>query len=147
MKFKCKTNLSEYNLKNVVWVGIEYNKEKLVHFFEHYHLLKTKKDKDSIEELRIMDEILKSHNTDDLNKLLSNDNEYSRWATIELFSRKSSIEIVLDGKYSKETFEVISNLPIVDFKLIMKRTKELINIINDAITDVDMDSSKIPGVK
>jgi hypothetical protein len=147
MKFKYKTNLSEYDLKNIIWVGIEYDKEKLIKFFEKYHTLKTKKDKDSIEELRIMNDILDSHDLDNLNKLLNNNFEYSRWATIESLSRKASIEILLDGKYSKETFEIISNLPVSDFKLVIKRTKELIGLINDVITDVDLDSTKIPGVK
>jgi hypothetical protein len=57
------------------------------------------------------------------------------------------VEILLDGKYSKNTFSTVSNLPVNDFKLVMKRTKELIRIINDTITESDVDTSKIPGVK
>ena len=53
----------------------------------------------------------------------------------------------MDGKYSKHTFEIISNLPIVDYKLIIRRSKELINIINETIAEAEMDTSKIPGVK
>jgi hypothetical protein len=79
--------------------------------------------------------------------LLQNDIEYCRWATIEKFSRKGAIEILLEGKYSKETFNIISNLPTVDFKLIMKRAKELITTINETVNDSEMDMSKTPGVK
>ena len=147
MKFEYKNSLPEYELKNIVWVGIEYDKQKLIRFINKYNTLMSRQDSDSSEELQIMKRILDQHNIDDLNKLLINDPEYTRWAIIELLSRKASIEIAIDGKYSTDTFETISNLPTVDFKLILKRTKELINIINDVNTDVEMDTSKIPGVK
>jgi hypothetical protein len=148
MQFIHKNFLSEYELKNVVWVGIEYDKEKLISFFERYDQLKfMTKTNDSFEEIGIMEDILKLHNKDNLEKLMRNDLEYSRWATIEKFSRRASIEILLDGKYSKETFSTISNLPMVDFKLVIKRTKELIKTINETITESEMDISKISGVK
>ena len=79
--------------------------------------------------------------------MLRNDPDYSRWAIIEKFSRMAAIDIMLKGKYSEETFSIISNLPTIDFKLIIKRTKELIKTINETITESDMDISKIPGVK
>lgn len=139
---------SEYELKNIIWIGIEYDKDKLIQFLRRYEELKLLcKQQNSKEELFIMDEILNSHNIDNLKKLLENDKEYSRWATIERYARKASSEVLIDGKYSKSTFEVISNLPMVDYKLIIKRSKELIKIINDNIAEVEMDTSKIPGVK
>lgn len=148
MKISYKNFLSEYELKNVVWVGIEYDKEKLINFINRYEQLRIMpKTDDSIEELRVMEKIFKSRNKESLEKLLNNDTDYSRWAVIEKFSRKAATEILLDGKYSKETFSSISNLPIVDFKLVVKRTKELIKIIKDVINESDMDTSKIPGTK
>jgi hypothetical protein len=148
MHIDYKNFSSEYDLKHIVWVGIEYDREKLINFFDRYQQLKfIPKTNDSQEELRIMEEILKSHNFENLQKLLQNDTEYCRWATIEKFSRKGAIEILLEGKYSKETFNIISNLPTVDFKLIMKRAKELITTINETVNDSEMDMSKTPGVK
>jgi hypothetical protein len=148
MRMDYKNFLSEYELKNIVWVGIEYDKEKLISFFDRYQQLKLiPKTHDSQEELEIMEDILKSHNPENLQKLQQNDFEYCRWATIEKFSRSAAVEILLDGKYSKNTFSTVSNLPVNDFKLVMKRTKELIRIINDTITESDVDTSKIPGVK
>jgi hypothetical protein len=94
-----------------------------------------------------MENILKKQNNENLQKLLNNDSDYSRWATVEKFSRKAAVEILLEGRYSKETFSIISNLPVVDFKLVMKRTKELIKTINETITESEMDTSKISGVK
>jgi hypothetical protein len=140
--------MSEYELKNIVWNGIDYDKRKLIRFVEKYEYLKTLAETDEVkEEIKIMDGILKSHNLDNLQKLLQNDLEYSRWATIERLARKVSTEVLLDGKYHNYTFETISNLPIVDYKLIIRRSKELINIINETIAEAEMDTSKIPGVK
>jgi hypothetical protein len=148
MNFDYKNFLSEYELNHIVWSGIEYDKEKLINFIDRYNQLKhTPKTHDSQEELEIMENILKSHNSENLQKLQQNDFEYSRWATIEKLSRTAAVEILLDGRYSKETFTTVSNLPVNDFKLIMKRTKELIRIINETITESDANTSTIPGVK
>jgi hypothetical protein len=148
MKIDYKNFLSEYELKNIVWVGIEYDKEKLISFFDRYQQLKLiPKTHNSQEELEIMENILKSHNPENLQKLQQNDFDYCRWATVEKFSRRAAVEILLEGRYSKETFSIISNLPVVDFKLVMKRTKELIKNINETITESEMDTSKISGVK
>ena len=148
MQLGYKQSMSEYELKNIVWNGIEYDKKKLIRFVEKYEYLKTIQQTDEVkEEIQIMDKILQSHNSDNLQKLLQNDLEYSRWATIEKLARKATTEVILDGKYSKNTFETISNLPISDYKLITKRSKELIKIINETIAEAEMDTSKIPGVK
>ena len=148
MQLGYKESSSEYELKNIVWNGIEYDKKKLIRFIQKYEYLKTLDDNDEVkEEIQIMDKILQSHNSDNLQKLLQNDLEYSRWATIEKLARKVAIEILLDNKYHSRTFEIISNLPIVDYKLIIRRSKELINIINETTAEAEMDTSKIPGVK
>jgi hypothetical protein len=148
MKIEYKNFSSEYELKHIVWVGIEYDKEKLISFFDRYQQLKLiPKTHDSQEELEIMENILKSHNPENLRKLQQNDFDYCRWATIEKLSKMAAVEILLDGRYSKDTFLTASNLPVNDFKLVMKRTKELIKTINDTITESDVDTSKIPGVK
>ena len=95
MKMSYNPFRSEYELKHIVWEGIEYDKDKLVKFVDRYKELSSSRKNDiRKEELRIMDEILKSHNKENLEKLLNNDYEYSRWATIEKYSRISASEIV-----------------------------------------------------
>jgi type III secretory pathway lipoprotein EscJ len=139
---------SEYILQNVVWNGIEYDKHKLISFIKRYEELKTPfVSKEEKEELKILDKILSTHNISNLEKLLNNDFEYSRWATIEKWARIASVEILLNQKYSNETFTVISNLPIADYKLVIRRCKELVRIISDITTEAEADTSKIPGVK
>ena len=58
---------SEYELKYIIWEGIEYDKEKLIEFVDKYNKLKeTSKKKYRKEELRIMDEILEEHDIKNL---------------------------------------------------------------------------------
>lgn len=148
MDFSYNPFPSEYQLTHITWEGIEYDKEKLIKFIDRYNELKSsRKNEYRKEEIRIMDKILESHDKDNLNKLLNNDLEYSRWATIEKYSRIAAVEIVLDGKYSKKTFKIISNLPLSDYKLVIKRTKELVKILQEVTNETEQDTSKIPGVK
>ena len=79
MKFDYKNFLSEYELKHIVWSGIEYDKEKLIKFIDRYNQLKDiPKTNDSIEEISIMENILKKQDNENLQKLLNNDSDYSR---------------------------------------------------------------------
>lgn len=148
MKTTYKDYPSQYELKNIKWVDIEYNKEKLIEFVNRYEELKYPfASKSEKEEFKIMDNILSSYDKSNLEKLLNNDLEYSRWATIEKWARITATEILLNQKYSKETFSTISNLPISDYKLVIRRSNELIRIITDITTEAEADTSKIPGVK
>jgi hypothetical protein len=148
MQFQHKNFPSEYELKNVIWVGLEYNKKKLIKFFKKYNYYKSLPQNEEPDEMiRIMDEIVLSHGNDKLNKLLNNDKDYSRWATIESISKVASIEFMLHGKYSEKTFSKMSHLPIVDFKLVIKRIQELVNNVDKVIKDTDLGNTNIPGVK
>lgn len=148
MKTTYKEQPSQYELKNIKWFDIQYNKEKLIEFVNRYEELKSAfASKSEKEELKMMDDILSLYDKSNLEKLLNNDLEYSRWATIEKWARITATEILLDQKYSKETFLTISNLPISDYKLVIRRSNELIRIITDVTTEAEADTSKIPGVK
>ena len=148
MQFSHKNYPSEYELKNVIWVGLEYNKKKLIKFFEKYEYYKSQPQSEETDEMiRVMDEIILSHGNDKLVKLLNNDKDYSRWATIESISKIASIEFMLNGKYTQTTFSKMSHLPIVDFKLVIKRIQELVNNVDKVIKDTDLGNTNIPGVK
>lgn len=148
MVLKNSSSPCEYELKYVLWSGIEYDRDKLVKFIERYeHLLKSKKSNHTTAELAILDSILEEHNTANLQKLLDNEPQYSRWAKIEKFARLATVELMLKGKYSKKTFTVISNLPLEDYKLIVRRAKELMKTINETTAEVEANLSTIPGVK
>lgn len=144
---KYKSHASQYELKNLIWFGLNYDKQKLINFINTYDDLVKNDPINSAELISIMESILNSYHKPSLEKLLNNDEEYSRWALIEKLARTASIEIILDQKYSKETFLKISNLPISDYKLVVSRTKELVKLINDITIEAEADVSKIPGVR
>lgn len=145
MKYKNYPSL--YELKNIIWFGLDYDKEKLIDFINTYNDLIKNDPINSVELISAMDSVINSYHKPSLEKLLNNDEEYSRWALIEKLARTASIEIILDQKYSKETFLKISNLPISDYKLVVSRTKELVKLINDITIEAEADISKIPGVR
>lgn len=146
MKSEYRSYQSEYELKHIKWIGIEYDKEKLISFIQHYQYLKDRhKDPLCAEELKIMNSILSLHDANNLTKLANNDADYSRWATIERLARVAAVEVLLTQKYSAETFITISNLPITDYKLVIRRCKELVNTLTDITAEAEADISKIPG--
>ena len=146
MKSEYKSYQSEYELMHIKWIGIEYDKEKLIAFIQHYQYLKDKpKDPLCSEELKIMNDILSLHDVNNLERLANNDKEYSRWATIERLSRTAAVEVLLTRKYSAETFTTISNLPITDYKMVIRRCKELVDTLTNITAEAEADISKIPG--
>lgn len=140
---------SIYELKYRLWQGIEYDRSKLIRFLDRIDKLKSKFKLNSLEkqEYNTLKEIYNSHNKDNLDKLVKNDPAYCRWAFIELWARKASIEILTQGKYSQETFSVISNIPVSDYKVLIKRTQELTRLATEISTATQTDNSTIPGVK
>ncbi len=50
MRVDYKNFVSEYELKHIVWVGIEYDKEKLISFFDRYQQLKLRMEMTDIME-------------------------------------------------------------------------------------------------
>ena len=146
---KNQTHLSAYELKHVLWQGIEYDRSKLIKFLDRMDKLKRKLKLNSLEkqEYTILKEIYGTHKKENLDKLINNNFEYCRWAFIEKWARKASIEILTQGKYSEKTFTVISNIPVLDYKILIKRTQELTKLATEMSTATQTDNSTIPGVK
>ena len=147
MKLLYKKHVSKYELQYIIWQGIEYDREKLILFVKRYKWLKLFSFLPFYkEEYKIMNEILRSYDTNKLELLLSNDEHISRLCLIEKYARKASIELLLTNLYSKQTFETISNLPINDFKLVIKRTMELVKLGRDVTTQNDNITNDVPGI-
>lgn len=138
---------SKYELYHIVWGGIEYDKSKLIRLIKRIKKLKylffIKRYR---EELQILKEILNSYDSEKLKGLLLNEEHTSRMAIIEKWSKISAIEILTNDRFSKETYETISNLPLRDYQIITKRTEELINIARNVTTQSDKKSDEIPGL-
>jgi len=102
--------------------NIGFDKQQLLEFFEY-----RKKAKGEL--LETLDKILSDYPTDKIVKLLNNDPDVSRMCVIEKYARMAAKDILLTGKYRPETFEIVTNLPLSDYQLLMKRSKEIISQI------------------
>jgi hypothetical protein len=98
------------------------------------------------EEYNIMSSIIESKDKERIEGLLLNNEDICRSSIIEKWSRIGAIEIIIFGRYTKETFSIISNLPLDDYKAIEKRIRELINMINEIRIEEEKLTDSTPGI-
>lgn len=144
---KYKSYPSKYELYYITWGDVGYNKDKLIRLIKRINFLKLLSFiKRYREERKILKEILNSYDQEKLGLLLLNDQQVSKMALIEKWSRIGAIEILTTDRFSKETYKVISNLPIKDYQTLTKRTEELINLARNITTQSDNNTKDIPGL-
>lgn len=148
MDINYKDYPSKYELYYIKWNGIGFDKEKLIQFIKRIKWLKIISifSKSKREELKILLEIYNQYNEDTLKGILNNDETISRWALIEKWARIAAIDILLTNSYSRGTFTIISNLPIKDYQLIMKRIEEMVKLNREVTHQSDDISNDIPGL-
>lgn len=148
MTFGYTKTLPKYELFYIKWSNIGHDKEKLIKFLSRIKKLKFLKlfSKSYREEYRILNEILLAYDFSKLMLLLNNDENYCRFATMEKYARKGAVEILIDGVFSKETYSAIMNLPPKDFKLLIKRTNEIIEMQQSLQLQEEKPSNEIPGL-
>ena len=119
MSFTYTKTLPKYELYYIKWSTIGHDKEKLVSFLKRIQKLKFTRffSRSHREEYRILNEILALYDYSKLQLLLSNDETYCRFATLEKYARKGAVDILIDGVFSKDTYSSMMNLPPKDFKL------------------------------
>ena len=134
-------------MKYVTWGGLDYNRDKLIKFVNYYNDVSVKSETDihKKEELILLNNILSEYDIDKLEKLLHNDETVSRMALIEKWARTAALEKLLNKTYSKDTYEVISNLPLSDYQLTIKRINELINIVNSTTYQTEDYPKNLPS--
>jgi hypothetical protein len=131
--------MTYYEEKYTKWFDIHYNREKLVSFFEKIEQLPQS------DELSILLQILDDHNSDRLKELLNGDETSVRLALIEKWAREASLDILYDGRYSKETLRFILNLPKEDYQLLLKRVEEIVNSVRDISIQSDTLTDIVPS--
>lgn len=132
MNMKYKNFPSKYELQYVKWNGIEFDKERLIKFNRRLILLGLLSFIPRFnEEYNIMKDILNLYDKEKLRGLLNNDEHISRISFIEKWSRIAATDVLLNNVYSRTTFTTISNLPITDYKLIIKRSDEIIDSLKN----------------
>jgi hypothetical protein len=148
MNLSYKSFPSKYELSHIVWSGIGHDRIELIKLIKRIKKLNIlsfffKKYK---EELSVLIEILESQNQETIKGLLSNDENISRICVIEKWARIGAIEIVTSNTFSKETYSIISHLPIRDYQLFSKRIQELISLAKNMTNQTDIVSNNTPGL-
>lgn len=138
MNFKIQPSL--YDLFYIKWSNIKYDREKCIEFIKEYNSIKDKNIK------LIYNKIIDNIGEEYIHKLLEGDYETCRLAEIEKWSRNAVAELLTIGQYTSDTFKIISNLPVDDYILILKRTKELYDIYVNIRIESETKESKIPGM-
>jgi hypothetical protein len=136
---------SEYEERYSRWVSISYDKKQLL---ELLYDLKFQREQDPPDENRIkfLEGILEENNIEHLYLLLVNDNNTSRFALIEKWARIGAMEILIDGKYSIPTLDKITQFPLADYQLTVKRIQELVNVIQDITTQASSMAEGVAGI-
>jgi hypothetical protein len=143
-----KTKPSFYEDHYFTWSDIEYNKKNLIKFVRRLKFLRffsfvlNKKHK---KELNNLETILLNHDREKLNLLLQGEDNVTRTALIERWARIGSVEILIDGKFSKQTYSTIIKFPMGDYKLLVKRIQELVDLSQSIVTQDNTATKDIPG--
>lgn len=143
-----KTHLSQYEQYHVKWNGLNYDKDVLIRFIRRLKWLRIFSffSKNLKDELRIMETILDSYDREIIIGLLNNDENISRISFIEKWARIGSIELVTTGTFTKETYGIISQIPLKDYQLLTKRIQELMNLAQSVTSQNDKSTNETPGL-
>jgi hypothetical protein len=138
-------NPSEYEEKYIRWVSIGYDKDKLKDLLYElqYHKEQEIQDEKRIE---ILEEILGQYDVEHLSNLLKNEPNTVRLAMIEKYARIAAMEMLIEGKYTIETLNTITQFPLGDYQLIVKRIQELVALISDITAQSSTLIDGMPGV-
>ena len=139
------TSPSEYEERYVRWVSISYDKEKLAELLYELKYLKDQEEPDTAR-IDILESILVDNDVDSLYKLITNNEKSNRFALIEKWSRIAAMEMLIDGKYTIETLNAITQFPLADYQMIVKRTQELVGIISDITTQAANMAAGVAGL-
>lgn len=148
MNLSYKPFPSKYELFYIKWSNIDHDKDKLIQLIKRIKKLKFLSifSKNHKEEYEILIELFNSFNQETLKGILNNDENISRLSIIEKWARIGAIEIVTTNTFSKETYSIISHLPIKDYQLFSKRIQELISLAKNLTNQEDMVSNNTPGL-
>jgi hypothetical protein len=94
----------------------------------------------------MLTEILDSYDKDRIGGLLNGNEEVLKRCLIEKWARIAAVDILLTNTYSRLTFTTISNLPIKDYQLLMKRVEEMVTEGRNITFQSDNVTDNIPGL-
>ena len=146
MNFTYKKYPSKYELQYVKWNGINFDRERLIKFMKRLRLTYFLSFIPYYRrEHKMLTEILNEYDEVRIKGLLNGDQNTLRLCLIEKWARIAAVDILLTNTYSRLTYTTISNLPIKDYQLLMKRVEEMVMAGRNLTYQSDNSSSNIPG--
>ncbi len=147
MNLTYKNYPSKYELQYVKWNGINFDRERLIKFMKRLRLTYFLSFIPYYRrEHRMLTEILVSYDKDRIGGLLNGNEEVLKRCLIEKWARIAAVDILLTNTYSRLTFTTISNLPIKDYQLLMKRVEEMVTAGRNITFQSDNVTDNIPGL-
>ena len=138
------TNPSEYEERYSRWVSIGYDKKVLSELLYELQYLKEKGEWP--ERIKFLESVLAQHDPQHLLNLLNNDPQTARFALIEKWARQGAMEILIFDKYSIETLNTVTQFPLADYQLYVKRVQEITTMIREITTQAATLASGVAGL-
>jgi hypothetical protein len=138
------TNPSEYEEKYVRWVSIGYDKKVLAELLYELQYLKEKDEWP--ERIKFLEGILAQYNPQHLLNLLNGETQTTRFALIEKWSRQGAMEILIFDKYSIDTLNTVTQFPLADYQLFVKRVQEIVTMIREITSQAATLASGVAGL-
>ena len=136
----------KYELQYVKWNGINFDRERLIKFMDRLKLTYFLSFIPYYRrEHQILTEILNTYDKVRIEGLLNGDEDIMKRCFIEKWARIASTDILLTNVYSRPTFTTISNLPIKDYQLLMKRVEEMVTAGRELTYQSNVITDNIPG--
>jgi len=146
MNLTYKKYPSKYELEYVKWNGINFDRERLIKFIKRLKLTYFLSFIPYYrEEHKMLKEILDTHDKDRIEGLLKGDQDVLKRCLIEKWARIATTDILLTNTYSRLTFTTISNLPIKDYQLLMKRVEEMVEAGRNLTYQSNIITDNTPG--
>lgn len=136
---------SQYEERYDKWVSIGYNKTKLLDLLYELKFLKDQETPDA-DRIKFLEQVLYDNDIEHLYRLLTNDENTARFALIEKYARIAAMEMLIRGKYTVSTLNVITQFPISDYQLTVKRIQELMSLIGEITTQASNSTSGVAGI-
>ncbi len=146
MNLTYKKYPSKYELQYVKWNGINFDRERLIKFIKRLKLTYFLSFIPYYgREYQMLTEILNTYDKDRIEGLLNGDENILRMCLIEKWARIAAVDILLTNTYSRLTYTTISNLPIKDYQLLMKRVEEMVTIGRNLTYQSNIITDNTPG--
>jgi len=137
-------NPSEYEERYIRWVSVGHDKKKLSELL--YEIKYLKEEKAWPERIAFLESILAEYDSHQLYNLLTNDPQTVRFAMIEKWARQAAMEILIFERYGVDTLNTITQFPMADYRLVVKRVQEIVNMITDISSQSAVLASGVPGL-